>query len=89
MITISKKLEKALKKANKELKEKEHFVNSQIRIDDHGFLTLSTNDLGHNFPIGIKNAETDDMAIMVIEAYLSGLRHEKEKSYPKFCDQYK
>ena len=89
MITISKKLEKALKKANKELKEEEHFVNSQIRIDNHGFLTLSTNDLGHNFPIGIENVETDDMAIMMIEAYLSGLRHEKEKSYPKLCDQYK
>lgn len=33
------------------------------------------------------NAETEREDIAIIKAYVIGLRHGEEKSYPKFCDK--
>ncbi len=80
---MSKKLEKALKDANKELKNKGHFKNYEITVEHGRFLNLSNDH--HHFPIA--DIETEEEAIAAINGYLTGLRHGKENSYPKFCDK--
>ncbi|MBR3729541.1 MAG: hypothetical protein IKN08_01340 [Bacteroidales bacterium] len=87
---MSKKLEKAIKEANKELKQQNHFQNYQISVDgnfksEYNEIRLSSKDGVRHFPICY--AETEDMAIAIIKAYLIGLAHGKDKSYPKFCDK--
>lgn len=85
---MKKKLAKALKDANKELKERKFLVNFQIVI--HGNFTSEYNELrlehDHRcFPIC--NVETDDEAVAAINAYMSGISHGMEKSYVQFCDK--
>ena len=87
---MSKKLVKALKDANDTLKKKNIFKNYQIVVDgnfttEYNEIRLSSKDGYHNFPI--TNVETEGEAIAAINAYMTGLRHGKENSYPKFCDE--
>ena len=85
---MTKELEKALKNANKELKERKFLLNYQIVID--GDFTSEYNELrlekdGHCFPIC--NAETEGEAVAAISAYMSGLAHGQENSYVLMCDK--
>ncbi len=85
---MNKKLQKALKDANKELKDRKYLVKFQIVID--GDFTSEYNEVRlqhdcHCFPIC--NAETEGEAIAAIAAYIAGLSHGEEKSYVKFCDK--
>lgn len=85
---MNKKLEKVLKDANKELKERKYLVKYQIVIG--GNFTSVYNEVrleydGRCFPIC--NAETEGEAIAAINAYMTGLSHGEEKSYVKFCDK--
>lgn len=87
---MKKKLVKALKDANKELKERKFLVNFQIVI--HGNFTSEYNELrlehdGHCFPICY--AETEGEAVAAINAYMSGMAHGRDKSYVQFCDKNK
>ena len=85
---MNKELEKALKKANKELKEKNFFLNYELVVE--GDFTTEYNQLylqnkrGHTFPVTY--VETVGEALRAVEAYMTGLRHGGEKSYPKLCD---
>ena len=85
---MEKKLKKALKDANKELKERKFLVNFQIEIC--GNFTSEYNELrlehdGRCFPIC--DVETEDEAVTAISAYMSGMAHGREKSYVQFCDK--
>lgn len=85
---MDKKLAKALKDANKELKERKFLVTFQIVID--GDFTSKYNELrleheGRCFPIGY--AETEGEAIAAINAYMSGISHGRDKSYVQLCDK--
>lgn len=85
---MKKKLEKALKDANKRLKEKKFLVKYQLVID--GDFTSEYNELrlennGNCFPICY--AETEGEAVAAISAYMSGFEHSMEKSYVQFCDK--
>lgn len=87
---MDKKLAQALTDANKKLKEKNIFENYQLQIDgdfttEFNEVRLSSNKSSTHFPIA--NAETEGEAITIIKAYIIGLRHGEEKSYPKFCDK--
>ena len=87
---MTKKIEKALKAANKELKERKFLSNYQIEIDgdfsdEYNEVRLKSPDGCSYFPIA--NAETEGEAIAVIKAYISGFSHGMEKSYVRFCDQ--
>jgi len=81
---MNKKLAKALKDANNELKKEGHFKNFQITIDEYLHEVNLSND-GHNFPIA--STDTDEETIVAINAYLNGLRHGNDNSYPKICDE--
>ena len=86
---MNKKLSKVLKDANKKLKKNDIFRNFQIEIDGdftsiYNEIRLSSNDGWHHFPI--TNAETENEAVAAINAYMTGLSHGKEKSYPHICD---
>lgn len=83
-----KKLTKALKDANKQLKERKFLVNYQIVIN--GDFTGKYNEIRleydcHCFPIAY--AETEGEAIAAINAYMSGISHGREKSYVQLCDK--
>lgn len=86
---MAKKLAKALKDANKKLKERKYLVNYQIEID--GDFTSEFNEIrlamgnGGCFPIGW--AETEGEAVAAIEAYMSGIAHGHENSYVRMCDK--
>lgn len=87
---MAKKIEKALKAANKELKERKFLNNYQIEIDgdfsnEYNEVRLKSPDGYRFFPIA--NAETEGEAIAIIQAYMSGFSHGIEKSYVRFCDQ--
>ena len=87
---MTKKIEKALKAANKELKERKFLSNYQIEIDgdfsnEYNEVRLKSPDGYHHFPIAY--AETEGEAIAVIKAYISGFSHGREKSYVRFCDE--
>lgn len=87
---MNKKLAKALKEANTMLKKDNLFKNHHITINGdfsgiYNEIDLSTNDEVHHFPITY--AETEGEAIAAINAYMTGLRHGREKSYPRICDQ--
>jgi len=77
---MGKKLEKAIKAANEEIKKK-FFSNHQITMDGI-FINLSRDY--HHFPIG--DAKTEEMAIAIIKAYVVGLNHAKSP-YVKLCDE--
>lgn len=77
---MGKKLEKAIKAANEEIKKK-HFSSYHITMDGI-FINLSR-DYRH-FPIG--DAKNEEMAIAIIKAYVVGLNHAKS-SYVKLCDE--
>lgn len=84
---MNKELTKVLNDANKELKKKGFFVNHKIAIDgdfksEYNFIELA-GEL-HHFPIA--TAATEAEAIAAINGYMTGLRHGKDKSYPKICD---
>lgn len=86
---MNKKLEKTLKEANIKLKKEKIFLNYQITID--GDFTNEYNEVhlenkrGSRFPIAW--AETENEAIAVINAYMTGLSHGKDNSYPQICDK--
>ena len=85
---MEKKLEKALKDANKKLKERKYFVNYQIEIDgdftsEYNEIRLANKD-GQCFPIGW--AETEGEAVAAIGAYMSGIAHGRDNSYVRMCD---
>lgn len=85
---MNKKLQKALKDANKELKKQGFFKNYQIDIDgdftsEYNFIELSHD--GHQFPIATVASESE--AIAAISGYITGLGHGEDKSYPKFMDK--
>lgn len=85
---MKKKLAKALKDANKKLKERKFLLNFQIEI--RGNFTSEYNELrlehdGRCFPIC--NVETEEEAVVAIAAYMSGISHGMEKSYVQFCDK--
>lgn len=87
---MDKELMKVLDKANKELKQQKIFGNYQIRID--GDFTTEYNGVElvyehRTFPIA--NAATTGEAKIIIEAYICGLQHGEDKSYPKWCDKNK
>lgn len=87
---MTKKIEKALKAANKKLKERKFLNNYQIVIDgnfsnEYNEVLLKSPDGCRCFPIA--NAETEGEAIAAIEAYMSGFSHGIEKSYVRFCDK--
>lgn len=84
---MDKKLTKALKDANKELKRRNFLMNYQIVID--GDFTTEYNELrlernGRCFPIADVGNESE--AVAAIQAYLSGFSHGKDKSYVLLCD---
>ena len=78
---MGKKLEKAIKAANEEIKKK-FFSNHQITMENGIFINLSSDY--HHFPIG--DAENEEMAIAIIKAYVVGLNHAKSP-YVKLCDE--
>lgn len=86
---MNRELTKALKEANKELRDQKHFQNYQITVD--GNFTSEYNEVrlensrGHIFPIA--NAETEKEAVAAIKGYMAGLGHGKDNSYPKICDK--
>lgn len=85
---MKKKLEKALKDANKELKERKFLLNFKIEI--RGDFTSKYNELrlehnGRCFPIC--DVETEYEAVVAISSYMSGISHGMEKSYVQFCDK--
>ncbi|MCR5066341.1 MAG: hypothetical protein K6A67_11335 [Bacteroidales bacterium] len=87
---MTKKIEKILKEANKELKSRKFLNSYQIEIggdfsNEYNEVRLTSPDGHHKFPIA--NAETEGEAIAVIKAYISGFSHGKEKSYVRFCDE--
>lgn len=86
---MNKKLARTLKEANTRLKKEKFFLNYQIIIDGNFTGIYNEIDLahasGHMFPIA--NAETEGEAIAAINAYMAGLGHGREKSYPRICDQ--
>lgn len=77
------KLEKAIKKANDEIKQKGYFKTHHITMDGI-FINLSNDTETRHFPIG--DAKNEDMAIAIIKAYLVGLTHSKS-SFIKLCDE--
>ena len=88
---MTKKIEKALKAANKKLKERKFLNNYQIVIDgdfsnEYNEVLLTKSPDGCRF-FHIANAETEGEAIAAIEAYMSGFSHGIEKSYVRFCDK--
>lgn len=85
---MDKKLAKALKDANKKLKDNKIFKNYEITVNgdftnEYNMIQL-TSKKGRIFPIG--NAETTGEAAAIVNAYMVGLGHGKDNSYPKFCD---
>ena len=85
---MNKKLEKVLKDANRELKERKFLVNYQIVIN--GNFTGKYNEIRleydcHCFPIA--NAETEGEAIAAINAYTRGISHGRNNSYVQLCDK--
>lgn len=87
---MGKKLEKALKEANKELKQKKLFDNYVIRVEGnftgiYNEVQLYNDKTSHVFPVTY--AETEGEAIAAVNAYMAGLRHGKDNSYPKLCDR--
>ena len=89
MFKVSKKLQKKLDEVNKNLKKRDFFKHLEIKVDNSGFLSLSTLDGYHHFPIGIEWVENDREAIIAIDAYFSGLchNHNKDKSYVHLIDE--
>ena len=87
MFEVSKKLQKKLNEVNKELKKRGFFKRLEITVDDLGYLNLSTPDGYHHFPIGSENFENDREVIIAIDAYFSGLCHNKDKSYAHLIDE--
>ena len=87
---MNKKLTKALKDANKKLKERKFLANYKIEIDgnftsEYNEVRLVSPDGYHLFPIA--NAETEGEAVAVIEAYMSGFSHGRDNSYVRHCDR--
>lgn len=87
MFEVSKKLQKKLNEVNKELKKRGFFKRLELKVDDLGYLNLSTPDGYHHFPIGSENFENDREVIIAIDAYFSGLCHNKDKSYAHLIDE--
>ncbi len=89
---MNKKLSRTIKEANEKLKKDRIFQNYQITVDglftnEYNEVRLSSKDGHSHFPI--TNAETEGEAIAAINAYMTGLSHGKDNSYPKFCDNGK
>lgn len=87
---MNKKLSKAIKEANENLKKNKIFRNYQISVDgdftsEYNEVRLANAKSGRIFPIA--NAETEGEAIAAISAYMTGLGHGKENSYPRICDR--
>ena len=83
---MTKRLIKALKDANKKIA----FKNFEIRIegdfsDEYNNLVLASTKTSQQFPISSVANEAE--AIVSIDAYLSGLNHGADQSYPNFCDR--
>ena len=84
---MEKKIAKALKDANKELKRRKFLLNYELAID--GDFTTIYNELrlekdGSCFPIS--NVETEGEAIAAINAYMSGFSHGQDESFVRLCD---
>ena len=84
---MGKELQKVLKEANRELKER-FFMNYEIMIDgdfksEYNFIVLTKES--HNFSIA--TVETEGEAVAAIKGYMTGLAHGNEKSYVRFCDK--
>lgn len=85
---MNRNLSKVLKDANEKIKKENIFKNYRIIVD--GDFTSEYNEIclesgkGRRFPIawaeiGRRCAES--------EAYVAGLTHGKENSYPRVCDR--
>lgn len=82
---MNKKLEKLIKKSNKELKERNIFQKFQILVEYYaGELFIILGHDGRQFPI--TTVKTEDMAIAAIEAYMVGLQHGENNSYPRWIE---
>ena len=84
---MTEKILKILTDTNKELKKKNFFKNYEITIDgdftsEYNFIALESGS--HTFPIA--TVATEGEAIAAVSAYVTGLRHGKDNSYPAFCD---
>lgn len=87
---MNKQLTKALNEANKKLKKNGIFNNFKITVegnfkDEFNDVCLSSEDGRQHFPIA--SVETEGEAIAAISAYMSGLSHGKDNSYPKICNK--
>lgn len=87
---MNKKLTTVLKEANKKLKEQKFFSNYHLIVDgdftdEYNQIILTSPDGRHNFPVTY--AETETEAIVAVNAYMVGLSHGKDNSYPKLCDR--
>lgn len=86
---MNRNLSKVLKNANEKIKKENIFKNYRIIVD--GDFTSEYNEIclesgkGRRFPIAW--AETEGEAVAAINAYVAGLTHGKENSYPRVCDR--
>ena len=86
---MNKKLSKFLKDANEKIRKENLFNNYRIMVD--GDFTSEYNEIclesgkGRRFPIAW--AETEGEAVAAINAYVVGLTHGKDDSYPRVCDR--
>lgn len=86
---MNRNLSKVLKDANEKIKKDNIFKNYRIIVD--GDFTSEYNEIclestsGRRFPIAW--AETEGEAAAAINAYVAGLTHGKENSYPRVCDR--
>ena len=86
---MNKKLSKVLKDANEKIRKENLFKNYRIMVD--GDFTSEYNEIclesdkGRRFPIAW--AETEGEAVAAINAYVVGLTHGKDDSYPRVCDR--
>lgn len=87
MFEVSKELQKKLNEVNKEIKKRGFFKRLEVKVNDLGYLNLSTSDGYHNFLIGSEKFENDREVIIAIDAYFSGLCHNKDKSYAHLIDE--
>lgn len=82
-------LSKVLKDANEKIKKENIFKNYLIMVDgdfksEYNEICLESTS-GRRFPIAW--AETEGEAAAAINAYVAGLTHGKENSYPRVCDR--